>query len=517
MEKGTNEEKKALFVFNNATLNEEIKVKFNLWARHHFPKYFKVAQAECHDEMDDANIAIYRGQKKDFTNLSFRGASKTTRLKLFLAFCIANDEDHSKRYIKMLSFDGGNSKQFVTDVYNMLITVKRMYPEIFAKTETKREESMETFITSTGIKVQASTVGKSQRGQVQEETRPDIIVFDDFETRATLRSAITTKMIWDNMEEAKDGLAPGGACIYLANYISELGNVHKLVERATDRFSIVLIVPIVKDGVLAWPERYPQEEVDYFSTSVEDYEGEYLCKPSAAKDIYFSRETLEEMDTREPEKEVGDFKMFYKYNPAHAYGSGHDVAGGVGLDSSASVVIDFDTTPARVVATFKDNEIEPEAFGDEIYNEGLKYGECIQAIENNKFDQAVLKAKQLGANLYKSPPTKSKTKAVVTKAANLTYGWNTNSLSKSQMLSGLKMAIEDGHLDLTDKDLIAEAKSYSRNDLIDRDPDARLTTRHFDLLMACAIAWQMQTHAKPALSTKRPVRRSSKKGANKAM
>ena len=58
-------------------------------------------------------------------------------------------------------------------------------------------------------------------------------------------------------------------------------------------------------------------------------------------------------------------------------------------------------------------------------------------------------------------------------------------------------------LDLSDPDLIAELKSYTRDDLMDRDEDVRLTTRHVDLLIACAIAWQM-----PAFAT-----RSYRRGA----
>ena len=35
----------------------------------------------------------------------------------------------------------------------------------------------------------------------------------------------------------------------------------------------------------------------------------------------------------------------------------------------------------------------------------------------------------------------------------------------------------------------------TRNDLIDVERDPRLTTRHFDLLIAAAIAWQMKDYA----------------------
>jgi hypothetical protein len=76
-----------------------------------------------------------------------------------------------------------------------------------------------------------------------------------------------------------------------------------------------------------------------------------------------------------------------------------------------------------------------------------------------------------------------------------TYGWQTNSATKATMLMDLRKAVEDGHLELSDPDLIAELRSYTRDDLMDRDEDVRLTTRHFDLLIAAAIAWQMRHYA----------------------
>ncbi|OQB08217.1 MAG: hypothetical protein BWY21_01397 [Parcubacteria group bacterium ADurb.Bin216] len=188
------------------------------------------------------------------------------------------------------------------------------------------------------------------------------------------------------------------------------------------------------------------------------------------------------MEIRQPIKTIAGFKIFREYDPSHRYASGHDVAGGVGLDSSTSVFIDFSTVPAQVVGTFASNTVLPEAFGDEIYSEGNIFGGCLQAIENNKFEQSILKAKLLGSNLYKDKDKKD-------------YGWNTNSISKSTMLLALKKAITDGLIALNDEDLISELKNYSRNDLIEKEQDPRLTTRHFDLLMALAIAWQMKDYA----------------------
>jgi hypothetical protein len=146
------------------------------------------------------------------------------------------------------------------------------------------------------------------------------------------------------------------------------------------------------------------------------------------------------------------------------------------------------------VGTYASNTILPEAFGDEIYSQANRFGGCLIAPENNKFDQVILKARLLGAKLYAPVGTVVK----IYTHAPTTLGWNTNSLTKSAMMSSLREAIENGWLQLNDKDLINEAKAYTRNDIIDRPPDIRLTTRHFDLLTACAIAWQMRTHTRPA-------------------
>lgn len=493
------EQKEALFLFNLTDPVETILLKFNLWARYFFPQYFESEDALFHDEMNSDNIRVYIGELDAFINGAFRGAGKDVKTKLFIPFCILNDSSHFRRYFKVLSEDATNSKQSVTDIYNMLINpqVIEMYPSTFEKTGYKREETMSSFTTATGIKVIADTVGTEQRGAIQEEARPDFIWFNDFENRKTLRSAVTTKAIWDNMEEARTGLQKGGGAVYTCNYISELGNVHKLMtEKKSDRKKSNNIPIEDERGNPNW-DRYSKRDIQVMRETDDDFEGERMGKPSASKDIYFDRETLDKMEIRQPIKNIAGFKVFRNYDPSHRYGSGHDVAGGVGLDSSASVVIDFDTIPAQVVATFHSNTVLPEAFGDEVNSESNYFGGCIAAIENNKFDQAVLKAKQLDTKLYRSIRGKT-TKTIMISQPVYDYGWNTNSLTKSKMFSALKKAVIDGHIALNDEDLIQESKSYSRNDVIDKDEDPRLissATRHFDLLTACAIAWQMKDHA----------------------
>lgn len=485
---------KALFSFDSKDDNEKILFKFNLWARYFFPQYFKSKDASFHKDIDLNNLKAYKGEILTFVNIAFRGAAKTARTKLFIAYAILNDLDHSRRYIKALAADGVNSKQIVTDVYNMLVfkRVADMYPEVFMKTDLKREETMGSFTTTTGIKMTSDTVGTEQRGAIQEDARPDLIWFEDFENRTTLRSAVKTRAIWANMEEARTGLAKGGASIYTCNYISEQGNVHTLVTKETTN-KVVLIVPIITDdGVLTWPDRYTQADVDAMKQDDDDFEGERLCKPSASKDILFDRDALDALKVLTPIKDVAGLKIYKEYDPSHRYASGHDVAGGVGLDSSTSVFIDFEQFPAQVVATFNNNMIRPDVFGDEIRRQSSQFGYCLVAPEKNNHGHATIaRLRQLEADIFIT----QKRDTIINFSQAKEYGWHTNAMTKPKMLFALAKAVEDGHLALNDKDLINECKGYTRNDLIDSENDPRLTTRHFDLLIACAIAWQMKDHA----------------------
>ena len=210
--KGDIGEVRALFAFDSTTEEDDVLMKFWLWSRWFFPTYFKVDDAPFHTEIDRNNLHIYRGTIKAFVNIIFRGGAKTTRTKLFWAFTIANDTERYRKYKKVLTKDISNAKQIVTDIYNMLINdqVRYYYPEIFEKSTEKREETMSSFTTTTGIKVRAGTVGTDQRGQLKEDSRPDEVWCDDFETRKTLRSAVETQAISDNMEEARTGLAKNG-------------------------------------------------------------------------------------------------------------------------------------------------------------------------------------------------------------------------------------------------------------------------------------------------------------------
>ena len=248
-----------------------------------------------------------------------------------------------------------------------------------------------------------------------------------------------------------------------------------------------MIVPIEENGVPTW-NRYSQDDLVRLREKEDDYVGEFLCKPSAGADILFDRESLDRQKPKPILEEIAGLKIFKKYNASHRIASGHDVGGGVGLDHSTTVIIDFTANPAQVAATYQSNEIKPDAFAHEVARHGKRYGECYAGVENNYGStidilktiyptDKIHQTEKPGAKILYQNPTE--------------YGWSTNVKTKPQMLFDIAHAVENGLIDLNDVDLIQECKSYTRGDLMDREIDPRLTTRHFDLLIACAIAWQL--------------------------
>lgn len=499
LETGKRPEVRSLFLFNKNNTHEEVLFKFRLWSRWFFPDYFidgagnVVSDAPFHNDFDSNNLRVYWGEQDHFVNAGFRGCSKTSRNKLFIAFCIANDEDNTRRFIKVVASDGSNSKQITTDIYNMFVSNRIMYyyPEIFQRDIKKREETMSSFTTSAGVKVSAGTVGMEQRGDVQEDARPDLLLLTDFETRKTLRSAVLTQAIWDNMEEARTGLAKGGGAIYECNYLSERGNVHRLIKKR----KYVLITPIIKDDKPTWPAYYTLADIQQIKDTADDFAGEYLCEPSAGIDIFFDRQAIKKQARLEPIRDVSGFKIFHEFNPSHRYGAGADVGGGLGLDHSTSVFWDFTQNPNRVVATYKNNLIKPDVFGNELARQCELFGNPIIAPEANNHGHATIAIlKLVYNNIFIKEASPLKTKPTVLSD----YGWLTTRATKPKVLFDFKKAVENGEVELSDPALIDEVESYTRDDLMDLEADPRLTTRHFDLLQAAAIGWQMRNYADKA-------------------
>lgn len=290
MTEGTRAEKQYLYEFDKYSSVDEIKKKFKLFVIGNYPRYLESDWADFHDEMIDNYIKSYLGQI-NFLNLGFRGCAKTTLLKLFVAFAVLNDKSLFRRYIRINSKEFSGSTQIVTDIYNLIVETESVYGDVFEKDgKTKREEKENRFLLKKGIKVTAGTVGKTQRGIVQDAYRPDWILFDDIEDNESIESSVITKKIIAKCDEAIQGGSVNGTYVVVGNYITDIG----VIENFRKKNVIEMITPIIKNNKPMW-NRYSLEKIERIKLDAEDWWGDYMCSPQK-KDREFNKSWFKEIE-----------------------------------------------------------------------------------------------------------------------------------------------------------------------------------------------------------------------------
>ncbi len=493
---------------------------FLYFALHYFKEFFIYPLAPFHFDLYDDLEGLIDRRYKELIWLIFRESAKTSLAKIFIVWCICFKK---KWFINYNTFDRENSEQALFDIAVWLQTNPKLvrdfgqlYFEDVEHSKIKTKKRIGNFITTSGIRLEAFSTGQSTRGRVYNNLRPDLFVLDDFETSKTRDSYPRTKQVIDHINEMRAGLGPTGSIIFLGNLITEEGSIAYLIESARQRENVkVRNIPVMTAGVLAWPGKYVMTKAEAeilnkdrsipiisIEAKIEEltkpvFECEMMNNPASGSDKVFDRQKVEEaiLKAQPCGKEVAGFKIWHEYKAGHRYAGGADTAKGVGRDSNASAFIDFTPVPNRLVATFESNTMPPDVFGYELANQGRMYGECLLAPEVNNTGYATVTVLK-GA--YKGPIFRPVSKDQVDERVSQQLGWETNAATKPEIIYQFKSAFEDGHLEILDIDLLNEMKYYALKDLQALKLEEGMT-RHFDKLMAAAIAWAMRNYAKSSI------------------
>lgn len=490
---GTPEEKLAIYQFDNSISPEELALRFNLFVVGNFVRYYQDDSAPFHKEMIEHYAASYL-KKENYLNIGFRGCAKTSLKKLFDVYVLLNDASHSRKFIKVMTKDIKNSKQIVTDVYNMIVEVDWLYGDPFEKEgKKKQEETMIAFTLKDGRRYAGGTVGQTQRGQVQDAYRPDWVWFEDIEDSATIKSMVQTQSIIEKSDEAIQGMSDDGNYVVTANYISEEGTVQWYKNKKIQ----TQIIPIIdKEGTPTWG-KYSKEKIISIKDDSEDWEGDYLCDPTSGKDKFFNVDQIKADIERtiDPIKVINDVKVWEEYSPQYKYAIGADTAEGVGRDANAFVMFNFSNN--TVVSTFYSNEIPPDMLGYELARHGRLYGECLVAPELNNTGHATIAALQADnyGNIYRDTIIDT-----VTHQETKKLGFSTTRKTKPVIWFDFKKDYESGIIKIHDKELLEEMLHYTKADFNERTTG--IITRHFDLLTAAVIGWHMKEYAEVTIQNK---------------
>jgi len=494
---GNPEERKYLF---------ELSPKY--FAYYYFTPYFSYEPAPFHSDMWDDYSALMAYDLDEAAWIMFRGSAKTSIAKICVIHAICFNK---KSYINWDSYDKSNAEQSLFDIALELQTNQcliadfgNLYNEPLDRSK-KSKKRVGDFITNNGVRVSAFSTGTSMRGRVIGKERPDWLILDDFENEITMESAAVTAGVVRHIDAAKAGLAPTGTILYLGNYISDSGSVdHILNKLRNEPKTVVRNIPVERDGVILWDGKFVHTDAEAVASHVEplmrkesletkrrkidNYDAEMMNDPHRAEDLFFNRIKVDKAIelARDPDEINAGVHIFEPFKPSHRYGLGADVSEGGGRDASTTTIIDFDD--GIVVAAFADSKIPPDRFADEIVREARMYGKCIVAPERNAIGAAaIIRLVDTYDNIYVDHR-----RGVIGDPTTKKYGWGTTKESKPMMLFALKKAFENGTFRIPDRRILEEMRIYTRHHFLESN---RTSTRHFDLLIATCIAYQMMEHA----------------------
>lgn len=487
------------------------------FAIYYFSEFFTYAIPPFHYLLYDDFKRLCSGDLDEAAWIAFRESAKTSIAKIMVVWAICYKK---KQFINYDSYDKANAEAALFDIAVWLQTNPKLindFGQLFHKSVNKEKESklkrINNFITENGVKVEAYSTQESTRGRVYQNIRPDLFVLDDVETSKTKESYPITKKIIDHIDEMKAGLSSTGGILYLGNLITEEGVIDyilKAVERNPK--GVARNIPVIEKGEITWPAKYVKTDIEAveannqisdrnkWKISLESkrrslgdqvFETEMLNNPTKSGDLVFNREIMNKRmeHARPPLKVISNIKFWGGYNADHYYAIGADTSEGKGLDANSAVLINFSTTPKKVIATFEDNTIKPNVFAHVLSKIGTKFGECLVAPEiNNTGFATVAELQNIYDNIYIR-----EVKTRIENQQSKEYGFRMTEGSKYDVIGQLVSAIEKGQLVVYDEGLLKEMYHYKRQDLNALKMQEGMT-RHFDKLIACAIAWEMRKH-----------------------
>lgn len=515
---------------------------FEYFCIYYFQKYFKYKIAEFHWDLYDDCEKLVKGLIEEVAWIIFREGAKTSIAKMFVVWCICYKK---KQYINYDCYDKTNASQALFDVVVELQTNKRIiadFGQLYYRKKHKdqleeaKKKRIQEFITENGVKVEAFSTQRSTRGRLFNEIRPDLFIFDDIETSKTKDSYAITHSIKKHIDEARSGLGVNGSILTLGNYISEDGVIAYILKSCENNPKAIARDIAVIDKVtkkINWTGKYvmTNEEAIRVNKKIDNplkrkvsleakraslnaggkkvFETEMLNNPESSGDLAFDRETIDRLieNVRTPDKVIADIKFWANYNPRHRYGAGGDTSEGIGLDAQALVLIDFDTKPCRVVATFQDNNMDPATFGHVMAKVGNMFGQCILAPELNNTGHATL-AELRGSDLNYENIYIRHIFDKVKKDYIDEYGWRSTRGNRWTIISSFINAVESGELEILDEDLLLECRYFKKRDVSILKPEDGMT-RHFDKLISAAIAWEMRKYAEKSIEEQKKNRDNS--------
>lgn len=205
----------------------------------------------------------YIYKPRDFSQLALglpRGFGKTTFVKIMLLFIILFT---NRKFIVVFCENQSKANNIVSDVIDMLneLNIKRVFGDWNIGKETDRLDLKKFGFRGRNITLMAGTI-ETARGINLKHERPDIMLFDDIQSRVCAESQIQSETLEREMiGTAMKAKSPHGCLfIFIANMYPTKWSILRKLQQNPNWIKFI-VGGILADGTSLWPELQPIEQL----------------------------------------------------------------------------------------------------------------------------------------------------------------------------------------------------------------------------------------------------------------
>lgn len=255
-------------------------------------------------------------KSRDFSDLALglpRGFGKSTIVKLFILYCILFTE---RKFILVMAATATMAENIISDVFDMLEerNIKAVFGDWRAGAE-KDTNSVKKFgFRGRNIIVAALGAGGSVRGLNLKNERPDVMVFDDVQSREDADSQeVSEKLYKWLLGTAKKAKSPKGCMtLFIANMYPTPHSILKKL-KANPFWTKFIAGGILADGTSLWEELQPIKQLlkeyqsDFAAGHPEIFNAEVLNDENASLNNLLDFNKLPKYPFKDGDLHAGNF------------------------------------------------------------------------------------------------------------------------------------------------------------------------------------------------------------------
>lgn len=400
-------------LYAKKSILKKLKGSMALFGRHCFPTALRKTTPPFHR---DIYAALNRESERRVLIAAPRGTAKSTVTTLILPLHrIAFKDPDKDEFIVIVSESQAQSVNFLSRIkYHLLHSQE--FKNIFGDQgpNTASRWAQTDIVTANGVRIVAVGTGQRVRGFIEGDTRPTLIIIDDFESElnAFTPEGRTKNRKWIT-EAVIPSLADDGKIAMIGTVISE--DCFLCWAKGSSAWSVLWYAIVDENEDSIWPERFPQKRImqikeEYQSVgNINGFYQEYMNIAQSPDEAPFKPEWIK-LHHYDYERIKGQPCLVKET------GSGKDIVpielyGGIDPASSLSQLADFfvmvtlgiDHAGNKYIVDIDRGRITPSEQPDLIINKFKKYHHKKIKIETVAYQEALrsqVKKMMTEQNLY---------------------------------------------------------------------------------------------------------------------